>query len=83
MRKKMKEEQKLVKEVITGNAVPKSISLIELEKNYAILAEMFARLIDRVRIIEDDLEKLEKKVALLLVEREEKKNNKNSNKISA
>ncbi|MEM5836612.1 MAG: hypothetical protein QW451_00500 [Candidatus Aenigmatarchaeota archaeon] len=79
----MKEEQKLVKEVITGNAVPKSISLIELEKNYAILAEMFARLIDRVRIIEDDLEKLEKKVALLLVEREEKKNNKNSNKISA
>jgi len=79
----MKEEQKLVKEVITGNAVPKSISLIELEKNYAILAEMFARLIDRVRIIEDDLEKLEKKVALILAEKEEKKNNKNSNKISA
>jgi len=83
VRKKMKEEQKLVKEVITGNAVPKSISLIELEKNYAILAEMFARLIDRVRIIEDDLEKLEKKVALILAEKEEKKNNKNSNKISA
>lgn len=73
----MKEEEKLVKEIITGNAIPKSISLIELEKNYALLAEMFARLIDRVRIIEDDLEKLEKKVALLLVE---KKNNKKNSK---
>ncbi|MEM5853925.1 MAG: hypothetical protein QXS37_04595 [Candidatus Aenigmatarchaeota archaeon] len=74
----MKEENKVVKEIITGNAVPKSISLIELEKNYALLAEMFSRLLDRMNTIEDELEKLEKKVAFLLKEREEKKN-KNSN----
>jgi predicted nuclease with TOPRIM domain len=76
----MKEENKLIKDVITGNAVPKSISLIELEKNYALLAEMFARLLDRIKTIEDDLDKLEKKVALLLMERENKKNNKKNNK---
>jgi len=73
----MKEENKVVKEIITGNAVPKSTSLIELEKNYALLAEMFARLLDRIKTIEDDLDKLEEKVALLLMERESKKNNNN------
>jgi len=76
----MKEENKVVKDIITGNAVPKSMSLIELEKNYALLAEMFARLLDRIKTIEDDLDKLEEKVALLLMERESKKNNKKNNK---
>jgi predicted nuclease with TOPRIM domain len=76
----IKEENKVVKEIITGNAVPKSMSLIELEKNYALLAEMFARVLDRIKTIEDDLDKLEKKVALLLMERESKKNNKKNNK---
>jgi hypothetical protein len=76
----MKEENKLVKDIITGNAVPKSVSLIELEKNYALLAEMFARILDRIKVIEDDLDKLEKKVALLLMEKESKKNNKKNNK---
>ncbi|MEM5766104.1 MAG: hypothetical protein QXD43_05555 [Candidatus Aenigmatarchaeota archaeon] len=75
----MKEENKIVKEIITGNAVPKSISLIELEKNYALLAEMFARLLDRIKVIEDDIDKLEKKVASLLIERENKKIKKNDN----
>jgi hypothetical protein len=69
----MKDENKMVKDVITGNAVPKSVSLIELEKNYALLAEMVSRLIDRIRIIEDDVDKLEKKVATLLIEKKEKK----------
>lgn len=69
----MSEENKVVKEIITGNAVPKSMSLIELEKNYALLAEMVARLIERIRIIEGDIDKLEKKVASLLIEGEEKK----------
>jgi predicted nuclease with TOPRIM domain len=76
----IKEENKVVKDIITGNAVPKSMSLIELEKNYALLAEMFARLLDRIKTIEDDLDKLEEKVALLLMERESKKNNKKNNK---
>jgi len=76
----MKEENKVVKDIITGNAVPKSMSLIELEKNYALLAEMFARILDRIKTIEDDLDKLEEKVALLLMERESKKNNKKNNK---
>jgi len=62
-----KEENKLMKDIITGNAVPKSVGLIELEKNYALLAEMVSRLIDRIRILEDDVEKLEKKVAALLI----------------
>jgi hypothetical protein len=72
----VKEENKVVKDIITGNAVPKSMSLIELEKNYALLAEMFARLLDRIRVIEEDLDKLEKKVAQLLMEKEKKNNNK-------
>ncbi|MEM5773102.1 MAG: hypothetical protein QXL86_02640 [Candidatus Aenigmatarchaeota archaeon] len=78
----LKEENKIVKDIITGNAVPKSMSLIELEKNYALLAEMFARLLDRIKTIEDELDKLEEKVALLMMERESKKNNskKNNNK---
>jgi predicted nuclease with TOPRIM domain len=76
----MKEENKVVKDIITGNAVPKSMSLIELEKNYALLAEMFARILDRIKTIEDDLDKLEEKVALLLMERESKKNSKKNNK---
>lgn len=69
----MKEENKVMKEIITGNAVPKSVSLIELEKNYALLAEMVARLIDRIRILEDDLEKLEKNITTLLVEKAERR----------
>lgn len=71
----MKEENKVVKDIITGNAIPKSTGLIELEKNYALLAEMFARLLDRIRVIENDLDKLEEKVALLLMEKESKKSN--------
>jgi len=62
-----KEENKVLKDIITGNAVPKSVSLIELEKNYALLAEMISRLIDRIRIIEDDVERLQKNVATLLI----------------
>lgn len=69
----MKEENKVIKDIITGNAVPKSMSLIELEKDYALLAEMFTRLLDRIRVIEDDLGKLEKKVALLLMEKKDNK----------
>lgn len=69
----MKEENKVMKEIITGNAIPKSVSLIELEKNYALLAEMVARLIDRIRILEDDLEKLEKNITTLLVEKAERR----------
>ena len=69
----MKDENKMVKDVITGNAVPKSVSLIELEKNYALLAEMIARLIDRIRIIEDEVDKLERKVATIFVEKIQKK----------
>ncbi|MEM5829761.1 MAG: hypothetical protein QW040_03655 [Candidatus Aenigmatarchaeota archaeon] len=75
----MKDENKIVKDIITGNAVPKSMSLIELEKNYALLAEMFARLLDRIKDIEEDLDKLEEKVALLLMERENRKIRKNNN----
>jgi hypothetical protein len=63
----MKEENKVVKQIITGNAVPKSVSLIELEKNYALLAEMVAGLIDRIRILEDEVDKLEKKVTSFVV----------------
>jgi len=65
----MKEENKVVKQIITGNAVPKSVSLIELEKNYALLAQMVARLIDRIRVLEDEIEKLEKKVTSFVVEK--------------
>ncbi|MEM5869589.1 MAG: hypothetical protein QXR09_00240 [Candidatus Aenigmatarchaeota archaeon] len=77
----LKEENKVVKDIITGNAVPKSISLIELEKNYALLAEMFARLLDRIKTIEDELDKLEEKVALLLMEKEENKRKKNNREV--
>ena len=69
----MKEENKVVKDIVTGNAVPKSISLIELEKNYALLAEMMARILDRIRSIEEDVEKLEKKVASILIEKKKRK----------
>jgi len=69
----MKEENKAMKEIITGNAVPKSVSLIEMEKNYALLTEIVARLIDRIRIIEDDMEKLQKSVATFVIEKKEKK----------
>jgi hypothetical protein len=69
----MKEENKVMKEIITGNAVPKSVSLIEMEKNYALLAQMVGRLIDRIRIIENDMEKLQKCVATFVIEKKEKK----------
>ena len=69
----MKEENKVVKDIVTGNAVPKSISIIELEKNYALLAEMMARILDRIRSIEEDVEKLEKKVASILIEKKKKR----------
>ena len=69
----MKDENKAVKDIITGNAIPKSVSLIELEKNYALLAEMVSRLIDRIRILEDDVEKLEKNVTTLLLEKKRRK----------
>jgi len=58
----MKEEDKAVRSVITGEAVPKSLSLIELEKNYALFADMLSHIIDRIQQIEDDINKLEKKI---------------------
>ena len=58
----MKEENKAVKGVITGNMVPKSVGLIELEKNYISLANMLIRLMERVQKLENDVEKIEKKI---------------------
>ena len=58
----MKDEDKAVRSVITGEAVPKSLSLIELEKNYAMFADMLSHVIDRIQQIEDDINKLEKKI---------------------
>jgi len=46
--------------------VPKSLSLIELEKNYALFADMLSHIIDRVQQIEDDITKLEKNVSELM-----------------
>jgi len=56
-------ENRVVKQVITGTAVPKSLAFIELEKNYALLAGIMNDMIDRMRTVETKMEKLEKKVA--------------------
>lgn len=69
----MKEENKLVKDIITGNSVPKSMGLIELEKNYAILADMLVRIMERVQRMENEIEKLEKKVFEISGEHEDRR----------
>jgi hypothetical protein len=60
--KKLREEDKVLKSVITGNTIPKSVGLIELEKNYALVADLLCHLIDRMQRLEKNVEKLEKKV---------------------
>jgi len=69
----MKEENKVVKDIITGNSVPKSMGLIELEKNYAILADMLVHVMDKIQKIENELEKIEKKVFEVAAEHEAKR----------
>jgi len=61
----MEEEDKLVKQIIVGKAVPKSLSLIELEKNYSVLAEIVVDLLERVKSLEEDVERLMRKLAHL------------------
>jgi len=60
--KKLREEDKVLKSVITKNTIPKSVGLIELEKNYALVADLLCHLIDRMQRLEKNVEKLEKKV---------------------
>ena len=55
-----------MKQIITGAAVPKSLGLIELEKNYALLAEMMTGIIGRMQKLENNIEKLEKTMAHLI-----------------
>ena len=57
---------KVVKDVITGKSVPKSLSMIELEKNYVLLAKILSNMIDRMQNIESTMENLEKKMARTL-----------------
>jgi len=65
-RKELDTGSKAVKQIITGIAIPKSLSMIELEKNYAFLAEMMSRMIDRMQKLENDIETLEKRMSHLL-----------------
>ena len=62
-RKSLDVSNKAVKQVITGLAIPKSIGLIELEKNYGLLAEMVGTMIDRMHKMENEMEKVQKKLA--------------------
>jgi len=55
-----------VKRVITGAAIPKSLSQISLEKNYVMMARMLTGMIDRMQKIEDNMENLENKMLRLL-----------------
>ena len=55
-----------MKQIITGDAVPKSLGMIELEKNYALLAEMMTGIIDRMQKFENNIEKLEKRMSHLI-----------------
>jgi hypothetical protein len=64
--KKLHEENKVLKSVITGTTIPKSVGLIELEKNYALVADLLCHLIDRMQKLERNVEKLEKKVFHLI-----------------
>ena len=65
-RKGLDVRDKVVKQIITGLAVPKSLGMIELEKNYALLAEMISGMIDRMRRMENEMEHLEAKMGKLL-----------------
>jgi len=58
----MKDERKAIRTVITGKAIPKSLGLIELEENYALLANMLTHIIDRIQKIEKNIEELEKRL---------------------
>jgi len=62
-RKSLDVGDKALKQIITGIAVPKSIGLIELEKNYCLLAEMMSSMIDRMHNMENEMEKMQKKLA--------------------
>jgi hypothetical protein len=64
--KKLHDEHKVLKGVITGNTIPKSVGLIELEKNYALVADLLCNLIDKMQKMENNMEKLEKKISRLL-----------------
>jgi hypothetical protein len=67
--KKLHDEHKVLKGVITGNTIPKSVGLIELEENYALVADLLVHLIDKMQQLERDVEKLEKKVSHLLAKK--------------
>jgi len=53
---------KVIKQIITSSAVPKSIAQIEMEKNYCLLAEMMSGMIDRMHKMENEMEKMQKKL---------------------
>ena len=62
-RKSLDVGDKALKQIITGAAVPKSVALIEMEKNYCLLAEMVSSMIDRMHKMENEMEKMQKKLA--------------------
>jgi len=63
---RLKLEELKIKKVITGDAIPKSLGLIELEKNYALLARMMIGIIERMNLMQNKMEKMEKKLVQLL-----------------
>jgi hypothetical protein len=59
-KKRLDVHNKVIKQVITGSAVPKSIGFIELEKNYVLLAKMMTGMIDQMEKLETKMERMEK-----------------------
>ena len=57
---------RVVKDVVTGMSIPRSLTEIELEKNYALLAKILSNMIDKMQRMETNMENLESKMARLL-----------------
>jgi len=61
-RKHLDVGDKVIKQIVTSSAVPKSIAQIEMEKNYVMLAHMMSEMIDRMHSMENEMEKMQKKL---------------------
>ena len=61
-KKRLDVGNKVIKHIITGSAIPKSLGFIELEKNYALLANIMSGMVDRLQVMEIKMEKMEKKM---------------------
>ena len=56
-------DHKKLSEIITGERVPKSLGLIELEKKYDLVAQITDAILDKMETMNKKMELLEKKIS--------------------